>query len=74
MVNSIVVSLGLLKYRHEPVLSAISDWMQKNKSICTANCIAATVVTLATVDFVPPQSDGLFEVCNVWVVTVLTTR
>lgn len=58
VVNSITVSLGLLKYRHEPVLTAIADWLQQHIQQCRATDIASAVVTLATVDCLPPSSSG----------------
>ncbi|CAH2040148.1 unnamed protein product, partial [Iphiclides podalirius] len=61
VVNSILVSLGLLKYRHEATLSAIATWMQSHKSICRASDLASAVITFGTLDFVPPSSDALFE-------------
>ncbi|KAM3956288.1 LOW QUALITY PROTEIN: FAST kinase domain-containing protein 4 [Aphomia sociella] len=57
VVNSIIVSLGLLKYRHEALLTAVSDWMQENITVCRPGDIASAVITYATVDFVPPQSE-----------------
>lgn len=61
VVNSIVVSLGLLKYRHEAALTAVSDWVRGRGAECRAGDVASAVVTLATVNFVPPQSEDLFE-------------
>ncbi|XP_059054529.1 FAST kinase domain-containing protein 4 [Achroia grisella] len=61
VVNSIIVSLGLLKYRHEAALTAVSDWIQKNNTICRPGDVASAVITFATLDFVPPQSEQLFE-------------
>ncbi|XP_063635468.1 FAST kinase domain-containing protein 4 [Cydia splendana] len=61
VVNSIIVSLGLLKYRHEPALTAITEWIQTHIQACRAGDIASAVVTLATVDFEPPNSDKLFK-------------
>ncbi|XP_063387941.1 FAST kinase domain-containing protein 4 [Cydia fagiglandana] len=61
VVNSIIVSLGLLKYRHEPALTAITEWIQTHMQACRAGDIASAVVTLATVDFVPPNSEKLFK-------------
>ncbi|KAJ8724643.1 hypothetical protein PYW08_016117 [Mythimna loreyi] len=58
VVNSITTSLGLLKYRHEPVLTAIADWLQQHIQQCRATDIASAVVTLATVDCLPPSSSG----------------
>lgn len=68
--NSILVSLGLLKYRHEPCLTGLVDWLQNNKDIWRANDVASAIVTLATLDFVPPQSEVLFEVMN-WTIQPL---
>ncbi|XP_075976149.1 FAST kinase domain-containing protein 4 isoform X2 [Anticarsia gemmatalis] len=61
VVNSITISLGLMKYRHEPALAAIADWMHSNKDIRRASDVASAVVTLATVDYLPPTADGLIQ-------------
>ncbi|XP_072929420.1 FAST kinase domain-containing protein 4-like [Epargyreus clarus] len=61
VVNSIVVSLGHLKYRHEAVLSAICEWMQDHKTVCRASDIASAVITLATVDCVPSLGEELVQ-------------
>ncbi|XP_022834426.1 protein TBRG4 [Spodoptera litura] len=63
VVNSITTSLGLLKYRHEPVLSAITDWLHQHVAQCRATDIASAVVTLATVDYLPPSdsAQGLIQ-------------
>ncbi|XP_050678006.1 FAST kinase domain-containing protein 4 [Leptidea sinapis] len=61
VVNSIMVSLGLLRYRHEDVLSALVDWMQRNKDVCRPGDIASAVTTLATLNFLPPNSDSFIE-------------
>ncbi|CAH0673802.1 unnamed protein product [Spodoptera exigua] len=58
VVNSITTSLGLLKYRHEPVLSAITDWLHQHIAQCRATDIASAVVTLATVDYLPPSDSA----------------
>lgn len=63
VVNSILVSLGLLKYRNEAVLSALVEWISTNKDVCRPSDIASAVVTLATVDYLPVQADYLLEVC-----------
>lgn len=62
VVNSIAVSLGMLKYRHEPVLSAITDWLQVQSGTCRPSDIAATVVTLATLNYLPEHTQPLLEV------------
>ncbi|CAG4946241.1 unnamed protein product [Colias eurytheme] len=62
VVNSIIVSLGLLKYRHEEALAAITEWMQANKDICRPGDIASAMITLATLDYLPPNSDSFFEI------------
>ncbi|XP_045449411.1 FAST kinase domain-containing protein 4 [Melitaea cinxia] len=61
VVNSILVSLGLLKYRHEAVLLALTEWIQTHKTICRPSDIASAVVTLATVDYLPSQVEPLLE-------------
>ncbi|KAL0881340.1 hypothetical protein ABMA27_001220 [Loxostege sticticalis] len=58
VVNSIVVSLGLLKYRHEAALSALSAWVKQRGR---AGDVASAAVTLAHLHFVPPGSEELFE-------------
>ncbi|CAG9787461.1 unnamed protein product [Diatraea saccharalis] len=61
VVNSIIVSLGLLKYRHEAALSAISDWLQSRRNVIRAADVSSAVVTYATLNFIPPQSESLFD-------------
>lgn len=61
VVNSITISLGLMKYRHEPVLGAITEWLQSNKDVNRASDIASAVVTMATVDYLPPAADYLIQ-------------
>ncbi|XP_049870508.1 FAST kinase domain-containing protein 4 isoform X2 [Pectinophora gossypiella] len=61
VVNSVLISLGLLKYRHEQCLTALCDWMRSHMDICRASDVASAVVTLATLDFTPPESDALFK-------------
>ncbi|XP_026498467.2 FAST kinase domain-containing protein 4 isoform X1 [Vanessa tameamea] len=61
VVNSILVSLGLLKYRHETVLLALTMWIQKYREICRPGDIASAVITLATVNYLPAQLDSLIE-------------
>ncbi|KAL4703841.1 hypothetical protein ACJJTC_016808 [Scirpophaga incertulas] len=60
VVTSIVVSLGLMRYRHEAVLGAIAGWMQGNQ-VARPQDLASTVVTLATVNFIPQEMDELFD-------------
>ncbi|XP_028026243.1 FAST kinase domain-containing protein 4 [Bombyx mandarina] len=64
VVNSIIVSLGLMKYRHEPALSAITEWMMDHSSVCRTSDVASAVVTLATLNYVPPGSEALFEMAR----------
>ncbi|CAH0724022.1 unnamed protein product, partial [Brenthis ino] len=61
VINSILVSLGLLKYRNEAVLSALSEWIKQNINVCRPGDIASAVITLATVDYLPVQADSLME-------------
>ncbi|CAD0200195.1 unnamed protein product [Chrysodeixis includens] len=59
VVNSITVSLGLMRYRHEPVLGAIAAWLQRHIRMCRASDLASAIVTLATVDYMPPDKAGV---------------
>ncbi|CAH2085882.1 unnamed protein product [Euphydryas editha] len=61
VVNSILISLGLLKYRHESVLLALTEWIQTHIKICRPGDIASAVVTLATVDYLPSLVEPLIE-------------
>ncbi|XP_013137674.1 PREDICTED: protein TBRG4 isoform X2 [Papilio polytes] len=61
VVTSIMVSLGLLRYRHEPALSALADWLQAHRDVCRASDVASAVVTFGTLDFIPPMCEGLIE-------------
>ncbi|XP_045535218.1 FAST kinase domain-containing protein 4 isoform X1 [Papilio machaon] len=61
VVTSIMVSLGLMRYRHEAALTALAEWLQTHKDVCRASDVASAVVTFGTVDFVPPMCDGLME-------------
>ena len=63
VVNSILVSLGLLKYRNEAVLSSLIEWISSHRDVCRPSDIASAVITLATVDYLPVQADYLLEVC-----------
>ncbi|XP_063827727.1 FAST kinase domain-containing protein 4 [Ostrinia nubilalis] len=58
VVNSIVVSLGLLKYRHEAALAALGAWVSRRGR---AGDAAAAVVTLAHLHFEPPGCEELFQ-------------
>lgn len=62
VVNSILVSLGLLKYRNEAVLSSLIEWISSHSDVCRPSDIASAVVTLATVDYLPIQAEYLLEV------------
>ncbi|XP_061384869.1 FAST kinase domain-containing protein 4 [Danaus plexippus] len=64
VINSIIVSLGLLKHRHEAVLTALSEWLQSHRHICRVGDIASAVVTFATLDFIPPQADSIIEAAS----------
>ncbi|CAB3226971.1 unnamed protein product [Arctia plantaginis] len=61
VVTSIAISIGLMKYRHEPLLGSIADWLNSNKDIVRASDVASVIVTLATVDYLPPAAEGLVQ-------------
>ncbi|XP_023940990.2 FAST kinase domain-containing protein 4 [Bicyclus anynana] len=61
VVSSVLVSLGLLKYRHEAALGALVEWAQARRDVCRPGDVVAAVVTLATLDYVPVHCDWLLE-------------
>ncbi|GBP21601.1 FAST kinase domain-containing protein 4 [Eumeta japonica] len=62
VVTSIMVSLGLLRYRDESVMDAIVQWLNAHSQICRAQDVASCVITLGTLDYKSMDSDKLFEI------------
>ncbi|KAI5635146.1 FAST kinase-like protein, subdomain 2 domain-containing protein [Phthorimaea operculella] len=58
VVNSMVISLGLLRYRHEPCVEALVEWTVKHAPPAH---LASAVVTLATLNYTPPGDDQLYK-------------
>ncbi|XP_063906991.1 FAST kinase domain-containing protein 4 [Zophobas morio] len=62
VIGSIVTSLGLLKYKNCEILDALSDWILNNYSLCRPQDVFSLFITLATVNYLPNNSDELFKV------------
>ncbi|XP_041968027.1 FAST kinase domain-containing protein 4 [Aricia agestis] len=61
VVNSILVSLGLLRYRHEPILNALVSWLSERLKLLRPSDIASAILTLATVNYIPLDSENIFK-------------
>ncbi|XP_064213833.1 FAST kinase domain-containing protein 4 isoform X1 [Tribolium castaneum] len=62
VVGSIVTSIGLLKYKNNEVLDSLSEWILQNHLICRPQDVFSLFVTLATVNYLPTNSEELFKV------------
>ncbi|XP_044019659.1 FAST kinase domain-containing protein 4-like isoform X1 [Aphidius gifuensis] len=60
IVGSILTSLGMLKYRNDQLMDELCKWCIKNKKIIRTQDLCAMVLTLATIGYVPVDSDILF--------------
>ncbi|CAG9120764.1 unnamed protein product [Plutella xylostella] len=61
VVTSIMVSLGLMRYRHQDCLSALAAWMQEHSEVTRSSDLAAAAQTLATLDYVPREAEPLLR-------------
>lgn len=61
MVSAFLTAFGQLRWKHNALLEAFTDWMQKNLDNCRVQDMVAYILTLAHVNFVPMESDILFE-------------
>ncbi|KAG5882845.1 hypothetical protein JTB14_022356 [Gonioctena quinquepunctata] len=62
VVGSILTSLGLLKYKNPALLENLSEWMTKNDILCRPQDIFSLFMTLAVLNYIPTNSEKLFEV------------
>ncbi|XP_045467334.1 FAST kinase domain-containing protein 4 [Harmonia axyridis] len=61
VIGSILTSLGLLKYKNTIVLDVLSKWLVKNCDICRSQDVFTLFITLATLNYMPPDSDKLLN-------------
>lgn len=52
-IGSMLTSLAFLKYRDPVVLDCLTEWVIQNQSICRTQDVAATLMTLASLNYMP---------------------
>lgn len=62
IIGSILTSLGMLKYRNDQLMDELCKWSIKHRKIIRTQDICAMVLTLATIGYVPVNSDNFFTV------------
>ena len=62
LVGSLLFCAGQLRWRCPVVLEALVEWVERNASACPVQTLAATVITLANVSYLPNDMDSLFNV------------
>lgn len=62
VVGSILISVGLLKYKNPALLEALSDWILENQSLCRPQDIFSVFMTLGVLNYRPSNADRLFKV------------
>ena len=55
VIGSILTSFSFLKYRDPSLIDALTEWVVKNHENCRSQDVAATFMTLATLNYVPQQ-------------------
>lgn len=61
IVGSIITSLAFLKYREPILLDAIGDWLLKNQDICRSQDISAVIMSLASLNYIPPEIESTLK-------------
>ncbi|KAH0568839.1 FAST kinase domain-containing protein 4 [Cotesia glomerata] len=61
VIGSIITSLGMLKYRNDEVMNALSEWVVENKEIIRTQDVCSFLMTLATIGYKPNNSDVFFN-------------
>ncbi|XP_044764184.1 FAST kinase domain-containing protein 4 [Coccinella septempunctata] len=62
VVGSILTSLGFLKYKNPVILDCLSNWLVENCDICRSQDVFSLFITLATVNYLPPDFEKLLQV------------
>ncbi|XP_015589908.1 FAST kinase domain-containing protein 4 [Cephus cinctus] len=61
VIGSILTSLGLLRYKDQPLLDTLSDWIDIHSEGMRPQDLCAFLLTLATVGYSPSNADTLFQ-------------
>lgn len=51
-----------MRYKNSHLLDVLAEWIEENEKICPTECLAALVITLANVSYVPTNAKSLFNV------------
>ncbi|XP_045124481.1 FAST kinase domain-containing protein 4-like isoform X2 [Portunus trituberculatus] len=62
LIGGILFCAGQLRWRCPVLLEALAEWVEKNASACPSQTLAALMLTLATVSYIPNDIDSLFRV------------
>lgn len=61
VIGSITTSLSLLKYRDPILLDAVSEWLLKNQEICRSQDITSVIMSLASLNYTPPELENALK-------------
>ncbi|XP_023233363.1 protein TBRG4-like [Centruroides sculpturatus] len=61
MMLTLLISIGQLSWRNKNLIEACSDWMLKNLNLCRPQELAAYVITLAKVNYIPAEKKKIFD-------------
>lgn len=62
VVNSIINSLGILRYRDTDLLNNICHWLIENKELCGSKEFTSMLITLANVNYIPNYFTELYQI------------
>lgn len=60
IIGSILTSIGMLRYRNDQLMDELCKWCIKHKNIIRTQDVCAMVLTLATIGYIPVESDKFF--------------
>lgn len=60
MISSFLTAFGQLRWKHNALLEAFTDWIQKNLNHCRIQDMVSYILTLAHVNYVPMENEVLF--------------
>lgn len=61
IVGNIFTCMGQLRWRNTSLIEELSDWVEKNLDLCRINDLASFIQTLATISYMPTNSEVLFK-------------
>ncbi|XP_067126217.1 FAST kinase domain-containing protein 4-like [Centruroides vittatus] len=58
---TLLISIGQLSWRNKNLIEACSDWILKNLNLCRPQELAAYIITLAKVNYIPAEKKKIFD-------------